>query len=95
MNDTWPEAHLVSQEATSTVREPLAEALGLAASIEAAVQQETGWGVQDLCVEVNGGGVLLTGRCSSYYCKQLAQHAAMRQSGGDQLTNQIEVLLRP
>ena len=95
MNDTWPETQMVSQEATSTVREPLAEALGLVASIEAAVQQETGWGVQDLCVEINSDGILLTGRCSTYYCKQLAQTAAMRQPGGERLTNQIEVLLRP
>ena len=71
--------------------ETLEEAERLAASIERAVQRETGHGVHDLLVEVNRNGVLLRGRCASYYCKQLAQHAAMGLPGGDRLTNSIEV----
>lgn len=69
----------------------LAEAEKLAASIERAVWRETGGGVRNLGVEVGLAGVLLTGRCSTYYTKQKAQHAAMGVSGGDQLTNRIEV----
>jgi len=69
----------------------LAEAEQLAASIEQAVQRETGWGVRDLSVEVDRDGVLLKGRCETFYCKQLAQHAAMAVPGGDRLTNTIEV----
>ncbi len=71
--------------------ETLAEAERLVASIERAVQAETGRGVRDLSVEVSEEGVLLRGRCSSYYTKQLAQHAAMATPGGDTVTNEIEV----
>jgi len=71
--------------------ETLAEAERLAASIERAVQRETRGGVRNLCVEVNCNGVLLKGRCPTYYLKQLAQHAAMGMPGGERLTNQIEV----
>jgi len=71
--------------------ETLAEAERLAASIEQAVRRETGSGVKDLRVEVGGGRVRLRGHCETYYCKQLAQQAAMGVSGDDRLTNQIEV----
>ncbi len=76
----------------SPLPETLAEAEELAASIEEAVQQETGRGVRDLSVEVNPEGVRLTGRCETYYCKQLAQHAAMGVPGADHLINAIKVL---
>ena len=71
--------------------ETLAEAERLAVSIERAVQEETSHAVRDLSVEVNPNGVLLRGRCSTYYCKQLAQHAAMAMPGGDHVANSIEV----
>ena len=71
--------------------ETLDEAEALAASIEQAVQCETDRGVADLTVEVGPHGVLLRGRCDTYYTKQLAQHAAMRIRGGTQLVNSIEV----
>ncbi len=62
----------------------------LAASIERAVRRKTSGGVRNLRVEVNRGGIVLEGRCDTYYCKQLAQHAAMNLSG-DPLSNQIRV----
>ena len=71
--------------------ETLEEAEELAASIERAVQFETGRGVADLTVEVGPQGVLLKGHCDTYYTKQLAQHAAMRMPGGDRLINSIVV----
>jgi hypothetical protein len=71
--------------------ETVEEAEELAASIEKAVQMETDHGVADLMVEVSHQGILLKGRCSTYYTKQLAQHAAMSIPGGDRLTNSIEV----
>ncbi len=71
--------------------ETLREAEELAASIERAVHEETGHGVRDLAVEVDKNGVLLRGHCETFYCKQLAQHAAMGVPGGDRLTNSIEV----
>jgi osmotically-inducible protein OsmY len=72
--------------------ETLAEAERLAASVERAVSRETCGGVRNLRVEVNCQGVLLTGRCDSYYTKQKAQHAAMGVSGNEELTNSIEVV---
>jgi osmotically-inducible protein OsmY len=75
----------------SVLPETLEEAERLAASIERAVHRETGGGVRHLCVEVKGDGVLLRGRCDTYYCKQLAQHAAMAFRGACPLTNAIEV----
>ena len=71
--------------------ETLAEAERLAALIERAVRRETRGGVRNLSVEVNRQGILLKGRCPTYYLKQLAQHAAMGMPGGNRLTNQIEV----
>ena len=71
--------------------ETLAEAERLAASIERAVWRETGGSVRNLRVEVNRTGILLTGRCTTYYAKQKAQHAAMAVPGGGPLTNRIEV----
>jgi len=47
--------------------------------------------VTDLTVEVGPHGILLRGRCDTFYTKQLAQHAAMRHPGGDRLINSIEV----
>ncbi len=72
--------------------ETLAEAERIAASIERAVQRETGGRVRDLRVEVSHRGVWLSGHCNTYYTKQMAQHAAMAVSADGPLTNQIEVL---
>lgn len=72
--------------------EPVTDAEKLAASIERAVRIETCGRVRNLCVEVTRGRVLLAGRCTSYYTKQMAQHAAMIFSGGRELTNSIEVV---
>ena len=62
----------------------------MAASIERAVRRRTAGGVRNLRVEVNRGGIVLEGRCDSYYCKQLAQHAAMGVSLNP-LSNEIRV----
>jgi len=91
MDDLPREAGFASQAVGVGLPETLAEAEELAASIEKAVQRETARGVRNLSVEVNRDGVLLRGRCTTYYCKQLAQHAAMGMPGGDRLTNSIEV----
>ena len=69
----------------------VAEAEKLAAAIERAVQRQTAGAVKNLSVEVHKEGVLLKGRCDTYYCKQLAQHAAMRFPAARHLTNEIEV----
>jgi hypothetical protein len=79
------------REFASVLPETLEEAEDLAASIEQAVQRETGRGVADLAVEVSPQGIRLRGRCTTYYTKQLAQHAVMSMPGGDRLVNSIEV----
>ncbi len=100
MEDLTTEAAVDSQDVGDGIPRTLAEAEQRAASIEReelavsikrAVQRETGYGVRNLRVEVDPDGVRLNGRCSTYYCKQLAQHAAMGVPGGDRLTNSIEV----
>jgi hypothetical protein len=89
--DEVREIQPVSPELLGLVPQTLAEAEALAASIEKAVQQETARGVANLAVVVRGDRVWLHGSCSSFYCKQLAQHAAMAVPAGLRLTNCIEV----
>jgi len=91
MEDLAAKAEAVLQVGGDPLPESVAGAEELAASIERAVQEETGRGVRDLSVEVSRSGVLLKGTCTTYYCKQLAQHAVMVLHGGERLTNSIEV----
>lgn len=91
MEDLSAEARLASEPVGMGLPETVEEAEELAASIEKAVQRETGRRIRDLAVEVNRDGVRLKGHCTTYYCKQLAQHAAMALPGGNRLTNSIEV----
>ena len=91
MEDLSLEAGFASQAVGTELPETLHEAEELAASIEKAVHRETCYGVRNLSVEVDRNGVRLRGRCTTYYCKQLAQHAAMGIPGGDRLINSIEV----
>jgi hypothetical protein len=62
-----------------------------AARIRRAVRRETRGGVSQLKVEIDSLAVHLKGQCRSFYCKQLAQQAAMRLASGVPLDNQIEV----
>ncbi len=56
------------------------------------VQLQTNGLVHGLQVSVIAGHVVLTGRASSYYAKQLASHAAMNVLDDVlELTNNIEV----
>jgi BON domain-containing protein len=67
------------------------EAERLAAKIEQVVWHATAAGVKNLRVELRGEEVLLTGRCRTYYIKQIAQHAAMQTAVGWSVVNQIDV----
>ena len=91
MRDLSLDARSVAQTIEAVLPETLMEAEMLVARIERAVQQETGGAIRDLLVEFGRSGILLKGRCDTYYSKQLAQHAAMAIPGGHSLTNQIEV----
>ena len=91
MRDKFVKTSVSSRETGYPLPATLEEAEELAASIEQAVRSKTGRGIRNLRVEVDRNGVRLNGYCNTYYCKQLAQHAAMAHPGGQQLTNAIEV----
>ena len=63
----------------------------LAIRIANIIARHTTSGIRDLKVEVSADGVLLQGRCATYYSKQLAQHAAMSIAEGQPLINEIRV----
>jgi hypothetical protein len=66
----------------------------LAAAIERQVRHAAHGGVADLEVQVVPEGIRLRGHCGTYYCKQLAQHAAVQSIAtrdGLRLINEIEV----
>jgi hypothetical protein len=68
------------------------EAEKLALRIERAVRRGTSDKVRELKVVIAREGIHLTGRCGTYYCKQLAQTAAMAIAGKEAtLLNRIEV----
>ena len=62
--------------------------------IRRAVRRETRGGVNQLKVEIDARAIHLRGKCRSFYCKQLAQQAAMRLCGETPVDNQIEVCER-
>ena len=71
-----------------------AEAVGdsnLVRDIEQTVRDRTGGQIHRLRIEIGPDGARMHGRCSTFYCKQLAQHAAMRLLGPLHLSNEIEV----
>jgi hypothetical protein len=59
--------------------------------LEAALHNRLGGRVSNLQVIFHDAGVVLRGRTSTYYAKQLAQHAAMELAGLNVLANDIEV----
>jgi hypothetical protein len=63
----------------------------LASRIERAIRRGTCDKVRELRVEIRKDCVVLSGRCGTFYSKQLAQHAAMPLTDGKPLVNQIEV----
>ena len=63
----------------------------IAETVERYVRLRTGGTIRSLHVEVHDGEVLLSGRTSTYYNKQLATHAALDAASEMSLTNDIEV----
>ena len=63
----------------------------LAHDIEQVVRERTGGQIHELRIEIGHGSVRMHGHCSTFYCKQLAQHAAMGLLGTLHLSNEIEV----
>jgi hypothetical protein len=81
-------AHLTYQPAAARLS---AEAEKLINRIERAVRRGTNDKVRELRVEMTEEGIVLRGRCGTYYCKQLAQSAAMAAAEQETLVNRIEV----
>ncbi len=59
--------------------------------VQRAVRRRTEDRVRSLQVIVQEDKLILRGRCATYYCKQLAQAAAMEAAPHFQLHNEIEV----
>ncbi|NOX56180.1 MAG: BON domain-containing protein [Planctomycetes bacterium] len=59
--------------------------------MERLVRSRTGGRIRDLRVEVTSGEIILSGRTTTYYDKQLATHAALAALEDLSLTNEIEV----
>ncbi len=63
----------------------------LARRITLRVLARTGRQIRNLRVEVERDEVRLSGNCNTFYCKQLAQQAAMDVSHSIQLCNDLHV----
>lgn len=64
---------------------------GLAQRIRQRILIRLGKRVRDLTVQVESGVIRLGGKCSTYYSKQLAQHAALGVVEDEVIENGIEV----
>ena len=61
-------------------------------SIQKAVEEKTHRAIANLQVRLRANQIILFGRCTTYYVKQLAQHAAMVAGGCNfAILNLIEV----
>lgn len=47
--------------------------------------------IEDLDVQIDGNKIILSGKCHTYYIKQLAQHAIFVAEEGRQIVNNIDV----
>lgn len=63
----------------------------LAIAIRQRIESRLAGRVRDLAVRIVGDTVVIEGRCSTYYSKQLAQHAALGVLENEQLENAIVV----
>ena len=65
--------------------------VSLATRIQERIASRLGRRIRDLEVRVVGNAVKIAGRCSTYYSKQLAQHAALGVIEDETIQNNIEV----
>lgn len=56
------------------------------------IKRETNLGVQEMKVRFEGGQVVISGCCRTFYTKQLAQEAVLSVIGDVELVNQIRVV---
>jgi hypothetical protein len=65
----------------------------LAVAIRQRIESRLGGRVRDLAIRIRGETIVLEGRCSTFYTKQLAQHAALGVLDEEQLENAITVTM--
>lgn len=63
----------------------------LAIAIRQRIESRLAGRVRELSVRIKGNTIVLEGKCSTYYTKQLAQHAALGVLEDEQLENAIVV----
>lgn len=80
----------ISREA-KTVEDRSGPGWQLAIAIHQRIETRLGGRVRNLSVRFNNNTIVLEGECSTYYTKQLAQHAALGILEDEQLENAIEV----
>ncbi len=91
--DHSPPKAALSQPVVGVPRRPRSgDEEELQRDIKRRVRELTGAGIQDLDVTVRSHQIILEGRCWTFYCKQLAQHAAMQLVPGERVVNRIEVV---
>ena len=74
---------------STAVFDPLPQSL--AEKIEQAVQLRTGGRIRGLQVRVSNSAIVISGRASSYYNKQLVTHAVMDACNDLVVANEVEV----
>jgi hypothetical protein len=73
--------------------EPSSERLRLAKVIQQRIEARLPGRVRNLAVKIGADFVVLEGECSTYYTKQLAQHAALGVLEDEHLENAIVVTI--
>ena len=94
MDDASSEVSLPSQTAkvaTTPLKQTEPEGRTLAARVQRSILRLAPGRIRNLNVSVRRGTIFIYGRCSTFYCKQIAQHAAMELAEGEQVQNLIEV----
>jgi hypothetical protein len=59
--------------------------------IKHAIERETHQGIKDLNIEVLDGLIVVSGTCSTFYLKQIAQETGKRYADGRRFVNEISV----
>ena len=76
---------------SATIISSSTEKLDLVDQVEQAVQVRTGGRIRDLQILLSEGRVIVSGRTSTYYLKQLATHAIRDAVDDLSVQNDVEV----
>jgi len=76
---------------SATIISSSTEMLDLVDQVEQAVQVRTGGRIRDLQIRLSEGRVIVSGRTSTYYLKQLATHAIRDAVDDLSVQNDVDV----